>query len=113
MRDYAIVAPRFWNGPTGRKIKGAGRDAQVLALYLFTGPSATMMGLYYLPLPTLCHEAGFTPEEARVTLAVLAAEEFAFYDEEAELVWVPEAAAHQIGETLKPGDKRRDGVEKV
>jgi hypothetical protein len=48
-----------------------------------------------------------------VTLAVLAAEEFAFYDEEAELVWVPEAAAHQIGETLKPGDKRRDGVEKV
>jgi hypothetical protein len=113
MRNYAVVAPRFWNGLTGRAIRAAGRDAQVLALYLFTGPSATMMGLYYLPLPTLCHEAGFTPEEARAALAVLQRLDFAYYDEAAELVWVPQAAAYQIGEHLKPGDKRRDGVEKV
>lgn len=113
MRQYAAVSPRFWNGPTGKAIRSSGRDAQVLALYLITGPSAHMMGLYYLAFPTLCHEAGFMPEEARATLAVLAGHEFAFYDEAAELVWIPEGAAHQIGDELKPGDKRIAGIERV
>lgn len=110
MREYSRVAPTFWNGPTGRAIKAKGRDAQVLALYLFTGPSATMMGLYYLPLPTLCHEAGFTMEEAKATLSVLAALDFAHYDEENEWVWVPAAAEYQIAERLAPDDNRVKGI---
>lgn len=110
MRDYAKVVPRFWTGPTGIQIRSAGRDAQVLALYLFTCPAASMTGLYYIALPTLCHEAGFTLEEARTTLRVLADLRFAYYDETAGLVWVVEAARYQIGELLVPDDKRVKGV---
>lgn len=109
-RDYARVAPTFWNGPTGRALRAKGRDAQVLAIYLFTGPSATMLGLYYLPLPTLCHEAGFTMEEARATLAVLKELDFAHYDEDREWVWVPAAAEYQIAERLEPDDNRVKGI---
>jgi hypothetical protein len=50
MRDYAKVAPTFWNGETGKKIRELGRDAQVVALYLITCPSSNWIGLYYLPL---------------------------------------------------------------
>lgn len=110
MRDYAKVVPRFWTGPTGIQIRAAGRDAQVLALYLFTCPAASMTGLYYIALPTLCHEAGFTLEEARTTLQVLADLRFAYYDEAAGLVWVVEAARYQIGELLVRDDKRIKGV---
>jgi hypothetical protein len=111
MRAYAAFAPTFWTGETGRAIKARGRDAVVMAAYLITGPSATMYGLYYLPLPTLCHEAGFTPEEARATLAVLEGLRFAQYDADAQLVWVPTMARWQIGPALHPKDRRVRGIE--
>jgi len=50
MRDFAKVCGQFWIGETGRKLRAAGRDAQTVALYLITCPSANMLGLYYLPL---------------------------------------------------------------
>lgn len=82
----------------------------MLALYLVSSPHANMIGLYYLPLVTLCHETGLDEEGARKALRRTSEADFAHYDEEAELVWVPNAAAYQIGETLKPGDKQRIGV---
>jgi hypothetical protein len=113
-RDYAIVLPQFWTGTTGRQLRAAGRDAQLLALYLVTNPHANMIGLYRLALPTLCHEAGFSKEGARKALRSLGEVSFAFYDEDAEEVWVVEMARIQVGlqfgEVLKPGDKRCKGA---
>ena len=106
MRNYGRVVPTFWTGTTGRAIRAAGRDAQIVALYLITGPNATMTGLYYLPLPTLCHEVGITTRAARKALQALADLGFAHYDEPTAFVWVPEMARYQIGTELKPGDKR-------
>lgn len=110
MSEYSKVVRTFWSGPTGRVLRSKGRDVQFLALYVFTGPSVHQSGLYYVALPTMCHEAGFTPEELRKTLAVLADVGFAHYDEAQELMWVPEMATYQIEETLKPEDKRVKGV---
>ncbi|EPR0667076.1 hypothetical protein ACUZZ3_005115, partial [Escherichia coli] len=36
MRDYAKVSPRFWLGETGRELRKAGAEAQVVAFYLMT-----------------------------------------------------------------------------
>lgn len=69
-----------------------------------------MTGLYYLPLPTLCHEAGFTEAEARATLAVLIDLDFVRYDFATESVWVIEAARYQVADTLSGGDKRIPAV---
>ena len=106
MRDYSKVAPTFWTGETGKKIRQLGRDAQVVALYLITAPGSNWIGLYYLPLPTLCHEVGISSESAMRTLRKLEQIDFAHYDAEREYVWIPCTAKYQIAEALKPGDKR-------
>ncbi len=110
MRDYAKVAPQFWTGRTGKLIRSLGHEAQVLALYLMTGPNANMIGLYYLPIPTMAHETGSPLEGASKALRSLCEVDFCAYDEDAEVVWVREMARFQIGESLDGKDKRIAGV---
>jgi len=110
MRRYAKVAPQFWTGTTGRAIRAAGRDVQIVALYLITCPSANMIGVFYLPLPTLCHEIGMSAQAARRALARLAELRFATYDAASEHVFVHEMARFQIAESLRPGDKQIPGI---
>jgi len=69
-----------------------------------------MIGLYYLPMPTLMHEIGITLEGASEALRRVSEVGFAFYDTTSEYVWVPEMAAQQIAETLKAADNRVKGV---
>ena len=109
MRAYGTVSPQFWIGATGKALRRR-PDAQRVAFYLQTCPSASMTGLYYLPLSTLCHEIGIAPAKAEAALAVLASLGFADYDHETETVWVREMARFQIAPTLKPEDKRIKGV---
>lgn len=112
MKDYSKTAPTFWTGETGRKIRAAGRDAQVVAFYLFTCPSSNWIGIFYLPLPTLCHEVGISLDEALAALHRLEEIDYAYYDHETETVWVPGTAKFQIGEELKPEDRRIAGIVK-
>jgi hypothetical protein len=107
MRAYAQIVPTFWTRGSGKKLRGK-PIAQTLALYLLTAPASNMIGLYYLPLTTLCAETGLTTEQIKQALPDV--EEIAKYDTEAELVWVPECAAHQIGETMGTKDKKRSAV---
>lgn len=110
MRDYSKVSPRFWTGDTGRQIRTLGPEAQVIAFYLFTCPSANMLGLYYLALPTLCHETGSSLEGALKALRSLENIGFAYYDQESEHVYLPNMAREQIGESLKEKDNRAIAV---
>jgi len=110
MRDYSKVSPLFWTGTTGKQIRKMGRDAQVVALYLLTCPSSNMLGLYYLPLPTLCHEVNIKNEGALKTLQRLSEAGFAHYDTASEHVWVVEMARYQIGDTLDEKDNRVKGI---
>jgi hypothetical protein len=110
MRRYSKIVPQFWTGTTGRAIRAAGRDVQVVALYLITCPSANMIGVFYLPLPTLCHEIGISAQAARRALERLAELRFATYDSASEHVFVHEMARFQIAESLRPGDKQIPGI---
>lgn len=100
----------FWNGSTGRDLRARGRNVQFMALYVFTGPNVHKSGLYYVALPTLCHESGFSEIEARCALDELAGAGFAFYDPACELMWVPTMAHWQVGPALKPEDKQVVGL---
>ena len=104
------MAPQFWTGRTGRFLRDSGRDAQVVAFYLLTAPSANMIGLYYLALPTLCHEVGISRQGASKALRRASEGGFAGYDEATETVWIPEMARFQVGESLKPKDNRIVGI---
>ncbi len=110
MRDYAVFKPSFWTGETGRRIRSMGDDAIIVATYLITAPGSNMIGLYYLPIPTLAHETGRGIEGASKALASLSKGGFAHYDEATETVWLPEMARYQIGDALQPRDKRCSSI---
>lgn len=109
MRDYCKVNGRFWTGDTGKSLRGD-LEAQVVAAYLMTAPTSNMIGLYYLPMPTLCHETGLALKGALKALARLSEEGFAHYDPLSETVFVVNMAREQVGAALKADDNRVKGV---
>lgn len=111
MRDYSKVSPQFWIGATGKKLRKAGVEAQLVGLYLLTCSHANMLGLYYLPKVYVSHECGLSLEGASKGLQSCIEAGFCEYDEDAEMVWVYEMALYQIAEQLKPNDNRVAGVQ--
>lgn len=115
-REYSIFRNTFWTGETGRLLREAGRDAQLMAAYLFTCQASNMIGLYYLPLPLLCHELGYEGarglEGASKVLRRVCDTGFARWDSASEHVFVPEMAAQQVGEPLDEKDNRVKGIVK-
>jgi hypothetical protein len=112
MRDHAVISPHFWTGDTGRELR-KDPDAQRIAFYLMTCPSANMIGLYYLPIPLICHEVGISKEGAMKGLARLSEGGFCAYDAPSEVVFVKQMARYQVGEVVHPGDKRLLGVQRM
>lgn len=110
MREFARVLPSFWTGETGRRLRALGVEAQLMGLYLITCPHADAFGLFRLPLPYVAHDTGLSIEGASKALRSLSEAGFADYEEASESVWVPEMARVQIGESLKPTDKRHAWV---
>ncbi len=110
MREYGKVSPKFWTGETGRDIRARGGDAQRVAMYLLTCPNSNMIGLYYLPIQTICHEVGMTLQGATKALTSLSEAQFAFYDAASEEVFIPQMAAYQVGGPLVGADNRCKGV---
>ena len=109
MRDYGKVLSTFWTRGSGKALRGH-QEAQLVALYLFTAQSANMVGLYYLAMPTLAHETGLSMQGASKGLRRASEVGIALYDEAAELVWVPEMARYQIGETVSARDNRHGAI---
>lgn len=111
MRDYAKIVPTFWTGNTGKALRKSPEGALV-ALYLLSSPHSNMLGLYYQPVLYMAHETGLGFEGAWKGLRQCIEVGFCCYDEGSEMVWVKEMAAYQIGEALKPADKRCAGIQK-
>jgi hypothetical protein len=110
MREYARVSPAFWVKGSGKSLRGD-PNAQLVGIYLMTCPAASMIGIYYLSIPTISHETALDPGEVRRCLSKCETVGFAFYDHDAELVWVPNMARYQIGDKLHSADKnKRTGV---
>jgi hypothetical protein len=105
MRDYGVVSPKFWIGETGKKLRGD-RDAQVLAIYLMTGPHAISTGVYHCPKVYMAHETGLPIDDASKALQRLIEAHFCGFDEASEWVFVYQMARFQIGETVAVKDKR-------
>jgi len=111
MRDYSKVSPKFWIGATGKALRKAGAEAQVVALYLMSSPHSNMIGLFYQPSMYIAHETGLGIEGASKGLTRAIEAGFCLYDEASEVVYVPEMARFQIGDLLTEADKRCKGVQ--
>jgi hypothetical protein len=109
VRDYGKVASTFWTGKTGREMR-ADREAQVVAMYLLTGPLANMIGLYHLPVALLSDHTGIPFKGASKALRRVCDTGFSRFEGVLEHVFVPEMAAYQIGEPLSVKDLRVKGI---
>jgi len=105
MRDYGLISTKMWTRGSGKRLRG-NAVAMLVGCYLCTSPHSNMIGVYYCPLVTISHELGLPVESIREALKVVESEGFAFYDEDSEFVWVPNHAEIEIGDTLRPGDRR-------
>lgn len=112
MRKFIMLSPNFWVGQTGRDLRAAGTEAQLLAIYLISNPLTNYTGLYRLPLIYIANDLGLTLDQTREALASVEKTGFARYDERTEFVWVIEAARHQLGEELKASDNKVKYVNK-
>lgn len=119
MRNYSIFTPQRWMGTTGKKLRRgikdrhpgdpereAYKDAQIVADLLLNNPNANHYGLYYITVATMTDLTGLLAEEIERALVILEREEFAFYDDGTEFVWVKEMARVQMFLPLKPGDRQ-------
>lgn len=84
--------------------------AQVLANYLMTGPSSNMIGMYYLPIDNMKRETGMSEAEIRRCLVRFAAMQWAWYDEEEEVVFIRRMVVYQVGDKLTFKDKNATAV---
>lgn len=112
MREYVKLSPKFWTGPTGRAVRRAGVEAQLVALYLLSSPHANFIGMYHLPLVYISADTGLGLETVRAALVAVERTGFARYDEDSECVWVVESAKWQVGEEMKAADAKTKYVQK-
>lgn len=114
---FGTLLNSFFDGSTGRRLLARGRegrDAMLLALWLTANEFANMIGLYELSVAKIERSlVGFKRREIIKLFGVLAAEDFAYWDEATDFVWIREMARVRLqlnGEPLKRDDKRRLGA---
>ena len=111
MREYGRLAFTMWTRGSGKRIRGDWK-AQAVACYLASAPNSHMLGLYHTTLDTIASEMGHPKDEVRAALKMCADAGLAFFDEEAELAWIPNVAEIELGDGLAVKDKRREGIKK-
>lgn len=108
-RDYATIRSSFWNGGTGKELRGDS-EAQIVALYLLTCDSSCMSGIYKIALSTVSKETGVHLDMVYTIVKKLTLLGFLEFDDESDIVWVPNLPRYQVGASLKPTDKRRTAL---
>ena len=117
MAYYGVIFPEFWTGATGRELRAAGKDAQLLSLYLATNRHANMIGLYRLRLEDVRHEIGLGLKGLVRAFTATARTQYALYDAASAYVWVRTMARFRLGmkagEPLAPDDNKVSAVNRL
>jgi hypothetical protein len=96
--EFRSVQTRMWR--EDEWFQGLPTDARLLFVYLFTNPSASVSGIYRLPLPTIIFESGIPEPRTRELLAQFAAVKKVFYAD--GVVWVVRMRENQMPGKISP-----------
>lgn len=88
MARYYPVSPLYWSDD--KVARWTDRD-KLLALYLLTCPHRNLEGLYRLPWAYIEADLGWHGNEVRDAMVKIMGAEFAAYDNQAGVVWLPNA----------------------
>lgn len=102
--EFRSVQTRMWREDDW--FQTIDTDARLLFIYLFTNPSASIAGIYRLPLRTIEFESGIPQARVKELLAQFSTANKAHFEN--GVVWVVKMRENQIpGETLSPKVKVR------
>ena len=92
MADFRTVKCAMWR--EDEWFQSLTPDERLLFIYLFTNPSASVAGIYKLPLRTIAFESGIPEKRAAEIMTSFAHDGKAFY--ESGVVWVRRMREHQL-----------------
>ena len=103
-RKFAKIRPNLWKSEKMRSLSPTGK---LLAMYLLTSPTYSMIGIYEQSKVVAQKHTGMLVEDFNAALAELQAIDFARFDEETEVVWVVDMALTQVadGKLSEPQQK--------
>ena len=88
---YRPIKRKIWSDPGFKKLKPLQR---YLFLYLLTNNHSHISGLYHLPMYIIEHETDMDAADVENSLYI-DLQDFCFYDEPTETVWVKNMLRHQ------------------
>ena len=96
--EYRSVQTRMWREDDW--FQSLPTDARLLFIYLFTNPSASIAGIYRLPLRTIEFESGIPQERVKELLAEFSAANKVHYAD--NVVWVVKMRENQSPGKMSP-----------
>lgn len=90
--EFRSVQTRMWR--EDEWFQGLETDARLLFIYLFTNPSASISGIYRLPLRTMAFESGLPVERVQQLLNQFSEQDKAHYSD--GIVWVVKMRENQL-----------------
>lgn len=82
---YRKIDTSIWTDP---RVRALGPPEKLLFVYLITNNHSHVSGIYYLPIPLICHELGLSEEQFGWGIDTLSKGYLALYDTPSEVVWV-------------------------
>lgn len=94
----ADVMRQFWHD---RKIRAMHEDGRTLALYLLTCPSGSLEGFFHLEAALPSTHLGWDEDRVTYAFVALSTYGFAYYDDEAEVVFICKALKYHAPKGAK------------
>jgi len=92
MADFRTVKCAMWR--EDEWFQSLTPDERLLFIYLFTNPSASVAGIYKLPLRTISFESGLALDRCKTIIARFTKDNKAYYED--GVVWVRRMREHQL-----------------
>lgn len=109
-RKFAKIRPNLWKSEKMRSLSPTGK---LLAMYLLTSPTYSMIGIYEQSKVVAQKHTGMLVEDFNAALAELQAIDFIKYDEETEVVWVVDMALTQVADGKLSGPQQKGVINEL